>query len=53
MEEAAKLRQADQKTRQPHEKEWHPSENGFVCSLAEIDRYIFRQNRRDQLLNAA
>jgi hypothetical protein len=53
LEEAARLRQADQKTRQPHENEWHPSENGFVCSLAEIDRYIFRQNRRNQLLNAA
>ena len=53
LEEGALLRQADQKTRQPHENEWHPSENGFVCSLAEIDRYIFRQNRRDQLLKAA
>jgi hypothetical protein len=53
LEEAARLRQADQQTRQPHENEWHPSENGFVCSLAEIDRYIFRQNRRDQLLKAA
>jgi hypothetical protein len=53
LEEAARLRQADQKNRQADEKEWHPSENGFVCSLAEIDRYIFRQNRRDQLLKAA
>jgi hypothetical protein len=53
LEEAATLREADKKRRQPHEKEWHPSENGFVCSIAEIDRYIFRQNRRNQLLNAA
>ncbi len=53
LEDAARLRQADQKIRQPHENEWHASENGFVCSLAEIDRYIFRQNRRDQLLKAA
>ncbi len=53
LEQAAKLREADKKLRQPHENEWHPSENGFVCSLAEIDRYIFRQNRRDQLLKAA
>jgi hypothetical protein len=49
--EAAQLREADKKQRQPHENEWHPSENGFVCSIAQIDRYIFQQNRRNQLLN--
>jgi hypothetical protein len=53
LEAAAELREADKKNRQPSEKEWHPSENGFVCSLAEIDRYLFRINRRDQLLNPA
>ena len=49
--EAAQLREADKKNRQPHEKEWHPSENGFVCSLTEIDRYIHSQNRRNALLH--
>jgi hypothetical protein len=53
LEAAAELREADKKNRQPDEKEWHPSENGFVCSLAEIDRYLYRINRRDQLLNPA
>jgi hypothetical protein len=50
LEAAAELREADRNTRQPDEKEWHPSENGFVCSIAEIDRYLFCLSRRDELL---
>ncbi len=43
--EAAKLRQHDLLTILPGEEEWHPSQNGFVCSLEEVDRYIARQER--------
>jgi len=43
--EAAKLRQHDLLTIQPGEEPWHPSQNGFVCSLEEVDRYIARQER--------
>jgi hypothetical protein len=47
--EAARLRQADLATRQPDENEWNPIENGFVCSLEEIDRYIAREKRMKRL----
>jgi hypothetical protein len=43
--EAAEYRKHDLLTILPGEEEWRPSENGFVCSLAEIDRYIARQER--------
>jgi hypothetical protein len=43
--EAAEFRKHDLATRYPDETEWHPSENGFVCSLEEVDRYIARQER--------
>jgi hypothetical protein len=43
--EAAKYRKHDKLTILPGETEWHPSENGFVCSLEEVDRYIARQER--------
>ncbi len=51
LEEAAKLREADLKTRQPHENEWQPTENGFVCSITQIDQFIAARTRRDSLLN--
>jgi hypothetical protein len=43
--EAARIRQHDLLTILPGEEEWHPSQNGFVCSKEEIDRYIARQER--------
>ncbi len=43
--EAAKYRKHDLLTILPGEEEWHPSQNGFVCSLEEVDRYIARQER--------
>jgi hypothetical protein len=38
--QAARIRKAD--------PDWRPVENGFVCSLEEIDRYISRQNRLER-----
>jgi hypothetical protein len=46
---AASLRQADLLTRQPNEPEWHPSENGFACSIEDIERYIARQKRMQRI----
>jgi hypothetical protein len=43
--EAAEFRKHDKLTILPGEEEWHPSQNGFVCSLEEVDRYIARQER--------
>jgi hypothetical protein len=43
--EAAEFRKHDLLTILPGETEWHPSQNGFVCSLQEVDRYIVRQER--------
>jgi len=45
LEAAILLRRADKATRLPEEPEWQPHENGFVCSLAEIDRKIAFQDR--------
>jgi hypothetical protein len=47
--EAARLRQADLATREPNEPEWEPTENGFVCSIQEIDLYIAREKRLARL----
>jgi hypothetical protein len=41
--EAATFRQRSPKT-------WQPAHDGFACSLPEIDRYINRANRLNQLL---
>src|SRR5271163_4487269 len=49
LEEAAQLRKAHKAARQPGEPEWQPAENGFVCSLQEIDRYIARQDLLSRL----
>ena len=40
LEQAIELPKIDKATRLPEEPEWQPHENGFVCSLAEIDRKI-------------
>jgi hypothetical protein len=49
LELAAALRKDDKLTRQPHEPEWHPSENGFVCSLQQIDQLLARQRRLERI----
>jgi hypothetical protein len=49
LELAAALRKDDKANRQPDEPEWHPSQNGFVCSLQEIDRYIALQTRLNRI----
>ena len=43
--EAAVIRQHDLLTILPGEEEWRPSQNGFVCSLEQVDLYIARQER--------
>jgi hypothetical protein len=43
--EAAEMRRADNLSRQPGEPERQPSENGFVCSLQQVDRYIVLEDR--------
>ena len=45
LEQAMQMRRIDKVTRLPEEPEWQPHENGFVCSLAEIDRKIALQDR--------
>ena len=51
--EAALYRKACKLHRAPNEAEWHPSENGFVCSVAEIDRHLYLQDRLTRPLQAA
>jgi hypothetical protein len=45
LETAAQLRKACKSAYQPGQPEWHPGEDGFACSLEEIDRYIARTER--------
>ena len=45
LEQAMQMRRADKATRLPEEPEWQPHENGFVHSLAEIDRQITLHDR--------
>jgi len=45
LKNASLLRRAALKSFQLHEKEWQPSEDGFVCTVAEIDRYISYTDR--------
>jgi hypothetical protein len=45
LELAMQMRRIDKATRLPEEAEWQPHENGFVYSLAEIDRKIALQDR--------
>ena len=51
--EAALYRKACKLHRAPDELEWHPSENGFVCSLEQIDRHIYLQDRLTRPKQAA
>jgi hypothetical protein len=51
LEQAAQLRKLCKLHRDPAVPEWHPSENGFVCSLEEIDRYIAAQDRFSRLVD--
>jgi hypothetical protein len=45
LETAAPLRQACNSTRQPGQPQWQPAEDGFACSLEQIDRFIARRDR--------
>jgi hypothetical protein len=45
LKNASLLRRAALKSIQLHEKEWLPSEDGFVCTVAEIDRFISYTDR--------
>jgi hypothetical protein len=47
--EAAQIRKAAKKAFQP----WQPEEDGFACSLEEIDRYIARSERLNSLSGGA
>ncbi len=49
LEEAAFLRKLCKTARRPSEPEWQPTQNGFACSLEEIDRYIVRTERMNAL----
>ena len=49
LEAAAPLRQACNSTRQPNQPEWQPAEDGFACSLEQIDRFIARRDRLNTL----
>ena len=51
LEQAAQLRKLCKLHRDRSVPEWHPSENGFVCSLAEIDRFIAAQDRFNRLID--
>ena len=48
-EQAIALRKLDNATREPSDLEWNPSENGFVCSLEQIDREINLRERFQRL----
>ena len=49
LEEAARYRKLCKANRDPNQPAWHPSENGFVCSLELIDRYIALEERLARL----
>jgi hypothetical protein len=57
LEHAIALRKLDNATREPGDLEWNPSQNGFVCSLEQIDREINLRERfqrlQSRLKNAA
>ena len=48
-EHAIALRKLDNATREPGDLEWNPSQNGFVCSLEQIDREINLRERFQRL----
>ena len=43
--EAAPIRRACKASFQPGKTEWQPAEDGFTCSIEEIDRFIARADR--------
>ena len=45
LKNASLLRRAALKSFQTTETEWLPSEDGFVCTVAEIDRFISYTDR--------
>jgi hypothetical protein len=47
------LRKRDNETREAGEPEWLPNQNGFVCSMEEIDAEIAMQNRFNRKKGAA
>jgi hypothetical protein len=49
LETASQIRKACKSAFQPGQREWQPSEDGFACSLEEIDRYIARNERLKSL----
>jgi len=49
LELAAALRKDDLANRQPSEPEWHPTQNGFVCSMEAIDQFLSLQKRLDRI----
>jgi hypothetical protein len=49
LELAAALRKDDLANRQSDEPAWHPTQNGFVCSLEEIDNHIAYQIRLERI----
>ena len=51
--EAAIYRKACKLHQDPTQPEWHPNENGFVCSMEELDRHIHMQDLIHKPLKAA
>jgi len=49
LETAAEIRKACKSAFQPGNPDWQPAEDGFACSLDEIDRYIARAERLNSL----
>jgi hypothetical protein len=45
LEAAAAVREACKSTRQLGQPAWQPSDDGFVCSIEQIDRFIARRDR--------
>jgi hypothetical protein len=53
LETASQIRKATKSAFQPGQKEWLPAEDGFACSIEEIDRYIARTERLSMLAGGA
>ena len=53
LEEAATYRKLCKLNQDPSQLPWHPLENGFVCSLEDVDLFIARQDRFSRLRKTA
>ena len=53
LEHAIALRKLDNATREPGDLEWNPSQNGFVCTLEQIDREINLRERWQRIQQRA